>query len=226
MDNEKREFKGVWIPREVWLDERLTALEKMIFMEIDSLDGESGCYASNEYLAKFCQCSQAKVSNAITKLRKLGYVELASFDGRIRILHSCLEVSCRQTTKNYKADLKKQEEIILEENTNKESVSKPTLEDVEKYIMKKGASREYAHTFFDLYESQGWKKANGVKITDWKAAARNWLRKDGVKEKRKYPDSIRCRCGGTMKRTATFKFGTDTPYYRCDRCGVQELYHD
>jgi hypothetical protein len=58
MDENKREFKGVWIPREVWLDRRLNALEKVILIEIDSLDStERGCYASNKYIAEFCQCS-------------------------------------------------------------------------------------------------------------------------------------------------------------------------
>mgnify|MGYP003553470699 FL=1 len=65
--NDNRDFKGVWIPKEVWLDTRLNALDKVILMEIDSLDqGEKGCYASNEHLATFCQCSKTKVSTAIS----------------------------------------------------------------------------------------------------------------------------------------------------------------
>lgn len=120
MTDEKREFKGVWFPKEVWLDERLTALEKMILIEIDSLDGEKGCYASNEYLAKFCQCSQAKVSGAISKLKKLNYVVVESFDGRNRVLRSCLKVCRKQPTKIYKADCENLEEILLDKNTTKE----------------------------------------------------------------------------------------------------------
>lgn len=117
---EKREFKGVWFPREVWLDERLTALEKMILIEIDSLDGEDGCFASNEYLARFCKCSQSKVSGAISKLKKLGYIRVRAFDGRTRVLESCLSISVRQTTKNEKSDCQNLEEIVLEESSSKE----------------------------------------------------------------------------------------------------------
>lgn len=103
-----RDFKGVWIPKEVWLDDRLTALDKVIFVEIDSLDdGETGCYASNQYLAEFCQCSVTKVSNAVTKLTELGYIETASFDGRKRILKSRLTKSVRQTNEKSEADIKK-----------------------------------------------------------------------------------------------------------------------
>jgi DNA-binding MarR family transcriptional regulator len=119
-EKEKREFKGIWFPAEVWLDERLTALEKMILMEIDSLDNEDNCYASNEHLAKFCQCSQSKVSSAISKLKKLGYVRVKSFDGRKRILESCLTVSIGQTTKKEKSDQQNLEERVLVETTSQE----------------------------------------------------------------------------------------------------------
>lgn len=103
-----RDFKGVWIPKEIWLDDRLTALDKVIFVEIDSLDdGETGCYASNQYLAEFCQCSVTKVSNAVAKLTELGYIETASFDGRKRILKSRLTKSVRQDNEKCKADEQK-----------------------------------------------------------------------------------------------------------------------
>ena len=119
MTDDKREFKGIWFPAEVWLDERLTALEKMILMEIDSLDNEDNCYASNEHLAKFCQCSQSKVSAAISKLKKLGYVKVKSFDGRKRILESCLTFSIGQTTKKEKSANQNLEERVLVETTSK-----------------------------------------------------------------------------------------------------------
>lgn len=103
MDKEERDFKGVWFPKEVWLDNRLSALDKIILLEIDSLSSEEkGCYASNEYLAKFCQCSISKVSTAISKLIKLEYIELVSFDGRTRILKGRLLNFKRQDIKNSK----------------------------------------------------------------------------------------------------------------------------
>ena len=99
-DNE-RDFKGVWIPKEVWLDTRLNALEKIILTEIDSLDSsERGCWASNKHLAEFCQCSESKVSTAISKLIKLGYLYVQSFDGRLRELKSRLSNFERLTFRN------------------------------------------------------------------------------------------------------------------------------
>ena len=32
MSADNRDFKGVWIPKEIWLNEELTMLEKVIFV--------------------------------------------------------------------------------------------------------------------------------------------------------------------------------------------------
>lgn len=120
-----RDFKGVWIPREVWLDPRLSMLDKGILTEIDSLDcGEDGCWASNAYLAEFCQCTERKVTDTISKLIDLGYVKVISFDGRTRKLRSCLEKSSRQTGKKCEADPKK----IPPSNTKNNTRNNPSDE--------------------------------------------------------------------------------------------------
>lgn len=77
-----RDFKGVWIPKDIWFNENLTPLEKVILVEIDSLDNDedNGCIASNRYLADFCQCSESKISKTITKLQRLGYIEIIDYD--------------------------------------------------------------------------------------------------------------------------------------------------
>lgn len=121
----ERDFKGVWIPKEIWLDERLNALEKIILTEIDSLDAtERGCYASNKYIAEFCQCSETKVSTAISKLIKLGYLYIKSFDGRQRELKSRLSNFERQDLKNCKADIKNLKESNTYNKTNNKTVNK------------------------------------------------------------------------------------------------------
>ena len=81
-----RDFKGVWIPKEIWLNKELTALDKVIFTEISSLDNEEHCSASNKYLAEFCGCSERKVSDTIRKLKDMGFIEELEFDGRYRKL--------------------------------------------------------------------------------------------------------------------------------------------
>lgn len=116
-----RDFKGVWIPRTVWLDTRLNALEKIILTEIDSLDmSDKGCYASNKYIAEFCQCSETKVSTAVSKLIEYGYLYLQSFDGRQRVLKSRLSNFERQDIKNCNPAF----ENVQESNTYKKTSTK------------------------------------------------------------------------------------------------------
>ena len=123
--NENRDFKGVWIPRQVWLDARLNALEKVILTEIDSLDqGDKGCYASNEHLAEFCQCSKRKVSEAISKLIECGYIYIQNFDGRKRELRSRLAESARQTSKKCEADSQNLLQSNIDNNTVNNTVNK------------------------------------------------------------------------------------------------------
>lgn len=122
--NESRNFNGVWIPKKVWLDTRLNALDKVILMEIDSLDqGEKGCYASNEHLAEFCQCSKTKVSTAISKLIECGYLYIQNFDGRKRELKSRLSNFERQNIKNCNADIQNLKESNTVNNTVNNTVS-------------------------------------------------------------------------------------------------------
>lgn len=84
-----RQFKGVWIPKEVWLDEKLTYFEKAVYAEIDSLDGEDGCFASNKYFQSFFKCTERTMSRAISHLQQLGYIEVTACNGRKRVIKIC-----------------------------------------------------------------------------------------------------------------------------------------
>lgn len=69
-----RAFKGVWIPREIYLADDLSWTEKILLVEIDSLDHEIGCFASNEHFASFLGISKGRVSKNIGTLIDKGYV--------------------------------------------------------------------------------------------------------------------------------------------------------
>lgn len=92
MAENKRAFRGVWIPAEVWTDENLSFTLKGLLVEIDSLDCEpDGCYASNTHFAKFLNIDRQYVSQLISKLCEMEYVRLESFDGRKRVLRSLMK---------------------------------------------------------------------------------------------------------------------------------------
>lgn len=104
--SENRDFKGVWIPKEVWLNDKLSLVEKCLLVEIDSLDkGEKGCFASNEYLANFFNLSESRMANIISDLKKRGYLRQIYFDGRQRGLR--IVKSEVWFTENNNADLPK-----------------------------------------------------------------------------------------------------------------------
>lgn len=107
-----RDFKGIWLPKEIWLDDNLNAVDKIIFAEIYSLDvdGSDGCYASNEYLSNFCKCSVTKVSTSISKLIKRGYIKVTKTDGRTRWLKASLSKFESQNNKNKKSESQEMKE--------------------------------------------------------------------------------------------------------------------
>lgn len=69
-----RDFKGVWIPKEVWIDKDLTWMEKLLLVEINSLDNAEGCYASNQYFADFFNLSASRISEIISSLVEKKYI--------------------------------------------------------------------------------------------------------------------------------------------------------
>lgn len=69
-----RAFKGIWIPKEIWLDKELSWIEKFLLVEIESLDNEQGCWASNDYFASFFGVSKDRVSKLISGLNRKGYI--------------------------------------------------------------------------------------------------------------------------------------------------------
>ena len=159
-----RDFKGIWISKQIWLDKKLNALDKVILSEIDSLDStEEGCYASNEYLADFCQCSPSKVSSSISKLIELNYIYVKKFDGRMRYLKSRLSNFGRQTSKICKADSQNLEEINIDNNNICPS------EDEQDISLKES---QMADDFDKIWKIYPRKENKGTAFTHYKA----WLK--------------------------------------------------
>lgn len=71
-----RGFKGVWIPKEVWLNKDLSIMEKLFLVEIDSLDNEKGCFASNKHFVKFFNLSNSRCSEIINGLKDKGLLNI------------------------------------------------------------------------------------------------------------------------------------------------------
>ncbi len=86
----ERDFKGVWIPREIYLTKELSWSEKILLIEIDYLDTDpkKGCFASNQYLGKFLNLSAGRTANMISDLKAKGWIKQLFFDGKNRGLRT------------------------------------------------------------------------------------------------------------------------------------------
>lgn len=77
MEEQQRQFKGIWIPKEIWINKELTQQEKMILVEIDSYDdGKIGCYASNKHFVNNFGINSSRVSQIIQSLQRKGWIDI------------------------------------------------------------------------------------------------------------------------------------------------------
>lgn len=75
----ERNFKGIWIPKEIWENQSLSILEKVFLVEIDSLDNKDGCYASNKYFAEFFKISRSRCTQIIKSLKDQKLITVKNF---------------------------------------------------------------------------------------------------------------------------------------------------
>ena len=88
MEKYSRDFKGVWIPKEIWLSEKLSLMEKVLFVEIHSLDNERGCFASNRHFAEFFGISERQIRNYVSSLKTKGFVKVTIANRNQRIIRT------------------------------------------------------------------------------------------------------------------------------------------
>ena len=93
-----RDFKGVWIPKKIWLDENLTWMEKLFLVEIDSLDENGECYASNKYFGEFFKLSNSRVSEIINSLIRKEYITSTMIREGRRVVKRILRPSTPKIT--------------------------------------------------------------------------------------------------------------------------------
>ena len=72
----QRDFKGVWIPKQLWMNKELTWTEKFLFLEIDSLAQYGECFASNDHFAEFLNVKTRQIQNILTSLKNKGLIKI------------------------------------------------------------------------------------------------------------------------------------------------------
>lgn len=69
-----KEFKGIWIPKEILELKDIGTTEKMILSVILALDNDKGCTANNRYFAELFGLTRTRVSMIIQKLYNKSYI--------------------------------------------------------------------------------------------------------------------------------------------------------
>ena len=208
MEEQERQFKGIWIPSEIWLTTELSLQEKVVLVEIDSLEDEvKGCFASNKYFANFFKLSPGRISQIITNLSKKQYIEVSYvkegkeiLERQIRIkrppyplfnkLNTYLENDKGGIKKTKGGYLENDEENNIKTNNininNKKEIykekrfKKPTLEEVKEYCKERNNNVD-PERFINFYESKDWYIGKN-KMKDWKACIRTWERNNKKEE--------------------------------------------
>jgi predicted transcriptional regulator len=92
-ENFEKQSHGLFIPNELLERKDLKPLELLIWATIHAYTRWAkgkACWLTNEDLAKQWGCSIQSISDYIAHLKKLGFIEQVSFNGRRRVLRSVL----------------------------------------------------------------------------------------------------------------------------------------
>ncbi|MAP81911.1 MAG: hypothetical protein CL526_12590 [Aequorivita sp.] len=182
----QRDFKGVWIPKELYLYTGLTWTQKLILLEVDSFTRNSlPCFVSNDHLSSFTQASISSVEKAVSKLVKEGYLERTRqrIDGkstrflRVNTSKFCEWQPVKDAKKNPQNLRSTYNNIPNQTNKTKKERTPVDITVVIEAFTAVGSSENEACKFYDYYSANGWTQGKNKPIVDWRAAARGWIRR-------------------------------------------------
>ena len=203
-----RDFRGIWIPKEIWLNKDLSTNEKILLAEIESLGGLSnGCFASNQYLAEFFDLSKDRISKLISGLKNKGYitVELIYKEGTCEVEQRLIRIVPSSYFylggQNYLGGIGENNDYITKQyninNNNKTSKKKTTKEVRHKYGEFKNVllsdkdleklKTEYGEELVEKYikKMDEWIELNGRRYKNYYLALRQWMNKEISKKQEK-----------------------------------------
>ena len=195
MADYERDFKGVWIPKEIWLNNDLTIMEKVFLVEIDSLDNEDGCYASNKHFSEFFQLSKGRCSQIINSLKEKGYIKISykrkdnqiekrtirvvnKLNTPIKYIKGGIKYSKGGYLENAKENNTLYNNTINNNNIDEQSSSMNMVKEIIAYLNEK-TGKQFKHSgkknqrlikarLNEGYEVDDFKKVIDIKVNDWK----------------------------------------------------------
>tara|TARA_Y100000401_G_scaffold52350_1_gene41110 strand:+ start:667 stop:1287 length:621 start_codon:yes stop_codon:yes gene_type:complete len=173
------------IPANVRYDKDLTPNAKLLYAELSSLINMNGkCTAPTRYFADLYEVSRVSIQKWLKVLEDKNYIKRVvvykegSKEIETRYITLVNKTNINIDTTPCKNKLIDNNNITYSNNNNiTYSFKKPTVEQIVLYCVEKNYN-VIAVQFFDYYESKGWMIGKN-KMKDWKAAIRNWHRRNG-----------------------------------------------
>jgi hypothetical protein len=190
MKEEERQFKGVWIPGDIYRNRELSWSQKLMLVEIDSFSKNGNeCFVSNDWLSEHLQIGVSATEKCLKSLVDLGMVSRnrkkfgATYRRTLRLTTGMNSGYHPEPVTGTTRNEVRHTNTETNTPTNPRSIGKPTSEDeCVEYFFELGMTSEEAHKFLDWYTQTGWKLKGGNRIKDWKATARNWKRRSNGQE--------------------------------------------
>ena len=174
MEQEKKEFTGIFIPKHIIEDEELSMSEMIIYSEIACFEV---CYKSNESLGSRWNLKSNTISIIISKLIDKGYVISGSFDGRHRQLMALRDKPNQiQPLKKIKGRISKKSKPAIEKNQTIDNIVDNSKDNI-LILADKSANDNLSENkpnigLQDLYQKMGLPKS--VKnVSKWQDEASN-----------------------------------------------------
>ena len=147
-----RSFKGVWIPREIWLMKELSVLDRCLYAEIDSLDNHEGCYASDDYFADFFGVHMNTIRGSIKRMIEKNLIRKDGKRGKSRVLRI---KTASQTEFDFDTNTMCNEKKQKLSTSNLKSNTKNNLEDIPpEPVIEKPVKPNMPCTIIDVVDSQ------------------------------------------------------------------------
>jgi len=90
-DELKRDFKGIWVTKNLYLDKNLTPVEKLLIIETKNyMDTSCNGHISNEHYVNILNVSTSTVTRSIKRLASKKYITVSIVKteyGSIRKIH-------------------------------------------------------------------------------------------------------------------------------------------
>lgn len=201
--------KGIWIPFEIWELADLSPMQRILLAKIHALSQKDGvCWAGDEYLAEALVCTPQYIRKMRKDLCETEYIACEGYGHRRKMTVLAKATTVASNDWNKQPQLQELQQSLQVEATtvakvattvaesiepsiekNKEQVKSrrfkpPSLEECMTTFEEAGSTSDEGEKFFNFYTSKGWLVGKS-KMKDWKAAARNWIKRNNDERRQK-----------------------------------------